>query len=204
MPIDSRDGHHFPKRPDGETRRVKVPRAKIKKGDHPKTHGEAVVHKWRDGSATVRIGRTVVDLMTGDTDYPPEKWSDEELIRGAPMSTPRIPNVIPLIVYRELIRRMMAEVRHRFAAESMVVVDQHMRLIQAPDEVVPPSVKMSAIREFYDRFMGKAPETVTVNFDGDPPWQKMMAESIVATDEQALALESGEVVEGELVDEEAS
>jgi hypothetical protein len=201
MPSDPRDGHYFPPNPDGEKKRVIVPRKPVRKDKKVKTHGEAVVNKWRDGSATIRIGRTVVDLMTGDSDYPVEEWSDEELIRGAPMHVGRIPNVIPMVVHVELVRRMMAEVKHRFAAEAMVAVDEHMRLIRASDDIVPANVKMTAIKEFYDRFMGKAPEHVTVNFDGAPPWQKMMASSIVSTEDQAKALEAEGIVEGEIVEE---
>lgn len=183
-----------------------VPRkaATIPKRRRPST-GKSVVRKWKDGSGEVRVGRTVVDLMTGETDYPPEMWTDEELLRGAPKSTARPPHVIPMVVYNELIRRVMSEVRHRFAAELEVAVDAHIKLIR--NKKTPPQVRMVAIRELYDRVLGKPTEHVAIMTDGDAPWMKLMATAIVGNEAQAQEVEGkkeiveAEVVEGEVVDE---
>lgn len=154
----------------------------------------------------VRVGRTTVQIMKGGEDL--STWTDEELMRGARMKTSRIPNVIPMAIYVELINRVTSQVRHRFAAELTVAVEQHMRLIKRRD--TPPAVKLKAIELLYDRVMGKTPDHVVLH-DADAPWRKLVASAIVGEAsqvEEAMAelqssgvVSEGEIVEGEIVEE---
>jgi len=160
--------------------------------------GKAVIHEWKDGSGEVRIGRTVVRMFKGEEDV--STWTDEELMRGAPMSVMRIPNVIPMMVYTELVKRITSKVQHRFAAELQMAVNEHMKLING--RKVPPAVKLQAIKELYERVLGKPEEHLVVH-DGDAPWRQMVASAIVGDMGQAKAIE-GEIVEGEVVEDDDS
>lgn len=159
--------------------------------------GKAVIHEWKDGTGEVRIGRTVVRMFKGEEDV--ATWTDEELMRGAPMSVMRIPNVIPMMVYQELVKRITAKVQHRFAAELQMAVNEHMKLING--KRVPHAVKLAAIKELYERVLGKPEEHLVVH-DGDAPWRQMVAQAIVGNDDQAREIE-GDIVEGELVDDDS-
>ena len=173
----------------------------VKNKGGKKSVGKSVVHVGKNGNAGyVKVGRTTIGLMTGEIDV--STWTDEELLAGKPKNVRRTPHVIPTVVYNELIGRIMARVRHKFAAELEVAVQEHMKIIR--DEDVPAAVRLAAIRELYDRVMGKAPDHVVLHDGGSAPWQRLTATAIVGNVDQvedALAddIEDGEIIEGEVV-----
>lgn len=191
--------------PDGSKKRfippsARAPKVKVKEPrKSPKAKGQGSLRKWKDGTGEVRVGRTVVKLMEGEEDC--SSWTDEELMRGAPLSVKRLPHVIPLMVYQELVKRIISKAQHRFAAELEMAIGKHIAIIKHidPKDVTP--TQWAAIRELEDRVMGKAAEHV-VHHDGDAPWKKLVAESIVSSVEQIP--EEGEIVEGEVVEEESA
>ena len=189
------EGTKVPRKAD--TNRERAKRRKL--GKDPNKIGQSVVREWKDGSGEVRVGRTVVRLLKGTSEYPVEDWTDEELLRGAPMNVNHLPHVIPMVVYMELTRRVMSKVQHRFAAELEVAVNEHIKMIKS--EFTPESTKARLIEMLYERVMGKVPEHVELHAGGMAPWQKAIADSIVSMDPSAIGSGDEEVVEGEVVDD---
>lgn len=169
------------------------------------------VHTWATGQGHVNVGKGTIDVLTGKEDL--TKWSDEELMMGLRPHNNRSgnrrgmalqPRVIPVEIYQELASRIVSRVRHRFAAELEYAVNEHIKIIKAPFDVVPASVKLKAIELLYDRVMGKAEEHVQIDVR-NTKWHRAIAMGIVATEQQAIEAaknEAEDIVEGEIVDEE--
>jgi hypothetical protein len=191
------------KKADGPTGTIAYRRptkGKSKRPPQSGVPGKSVVNRWKDGSGEVRVGKNTVDLMLGVEDV--SNWSDEELMWGARRDKQgrrpaRMPHVIPLAVYQELVKRMKTKVMHRFAAELTRAVEKHMEVIKAiePSDGLTPT-ELKAIEMLYDRVLGKAPEHITI--DMGEKWQSLVAGSIVATDDDIV---EGEIVEEELLDD---
>lgn len=190
--LDPRDGHPIPTKPPIKTV-VDVPR-KNGKGPNTKTHAKTTVWEWADGSGVVRVGKGTVDIIKGREDV--STWTTEELKRGAPMRVKRVPQLIPLIVYNELAKRLQSQVRNRFLRELELAVDKHMAIINNinPESEVVSATEWNAIKELYDRVLGK-PEEHVVHHDADLPYKAMLARAIVGSLEQANEIIEGEVVE---------
>lgn len=175
------------------------------------------VHRPKNGkqTGTIKVGRTVMQLFTGEIDV--TEWTMEELFRGAPMNIKVPPNVIPVHVYNELVRRVTMIARAEFSAHLEYSVEKHMAVIRGIQtmennkgetiaiDVTP--VQLRAIELLYDRVMGKAPESIEMNVQVNAPWQQLMAKGIVADAEQLKEKtdkDEEEVVEGEIVEDEES
>jgi hypothetical protein len=137
----------------------------------------------RSGKGRVTLGTSTVALLKGEEDV--ATWTDEELIRGAPMRITKVPRIIPFQVYQELVNRMMAKARYTFVAELEYTVQKHMEIIKKTNPKDPTPTQWNAIRELYDRVLGKAEQTVKIGVDMDNPFMKMVASAIVGNEEQA-------------------
>lgn len=123
-------------------------------------------------------------IKSGDEDL--STWTTDELLDGFPASRHkgRPPSLVPIEVFRELVRRVMDEARFRFVAELQYAMDVHFDIIK--DEEAPYAVRLEAIKVVYDRVLGKQPDTLIDKSGGEPaPWQKMMADAIVNKVEDA-------------------
>ena len=134
------------------------------------------------GKGHLTIGSSMVPLLAGEEN--PATWTDEELLRGAPMRIKRVPKIIPLQVFTELVERFQAQARYRFVAELQVAIEKHLEIINQIDPSDPTAVQWAAIRELYDRVLGKPEETVKIGLDMNNPFMKMVAQAIVGGDDQ--------------------
>jgi hypothetical protein len=150
--------------------------------------------KRSGGGAMVHIPKTTVDLIEGKTD--PSTWTLEELIRGAPGNVRRPPNFIPLNVYQELMKRVLSKTRVRFAEEVDTIVEKHIEVIKRINPRRPTSSQMKAIDMVYNIVGVYEPHKIDVTLNGEAPWQKLVASSIVSVTEE------DDVVDGEVVDDE--
>jgi hypothetical protein len=162
-----------------------------KKREGPRA-GRMTVYPDAGGrTGVVTVGKTVMGLLNGDIDI--KTWTDEELIRGAPRNVSRVPNVIPLMVYTELIRRMKSRALVKWAKELDQVMEAHLKIALnvGPDNkpgsgTVPYGVQLQAMIVIEERMLGKPMEHVALH-DGEAPWIRAMAVGIVGTPEQAAA-----------------
>jgi hypothetical protein len=128
----------------------------------------------------VHVGRVATAMMNGDIKV--EELTDEELFRGAPAGM-TAPKVIPMVMYRELVNRVMSQARHTMAAELMVAVEKHMEVIKAMDTAHPTNPQMKALDMLYDRVLGKPEERVQIT--ADSLFLQTIKNAVVGTDEQA-------------------
>lgn len=186
-----------------------------KNGKKKQRKHAARFHEWDNGEGQLKIGRTVISLLKGEENL--DDWTDEELMKGARKGV-RTPNVIPLVVYQEFIKRIEARVRHRFAAEVEFAVSVHTEMIKTWSEQmdefgesdIPAAVCLKAIDMMYDRVLGKPDQTLNLNA-GNEPWKQLVASAIVGSEDQlkeaeAKAIKAVEnemdIVEGEIVEED--
>lgn len=128
----------------------------------------------------VHVGRVATAMMNGEIDV--EELTDEELFRGAPAGM-AAPKVIPMVMYRELVNRVMSQARHTMAAELMVAVEKHMEIIKVIDPSDPSAAQMKALEMLYDRVLGKPEERVQIT--ADSLFMQTLRTAVVGTDDQA-------------------
>lgn len=157
---------------------VRSKNGRTKKG----TPRKSVHYKDKRGRGMVLVGKGTTDMLEGKVDV--STWTDEELIRGAPMSTSHVPHVIPLVVHQELQKRVMSEARHRMAAELEYAIEKHIQIIKAIDPSQPSGPQVKALEMLYDRALGKPDEHITHTID-ESPFMKALANAVVGTEEQA-------------------
>lgn len=138
-------------------------------------------------------------------------WDLEELRAGRRRASDgsfrgRNAKIVPAAVHEELLRRTMSA---GFSDAKMGFSDA-IRLwrdvINDPDEDMAFRLKASEL--LVDRVLGKAAQPIYVGTTADEKsrWGQMVAASVfgvVGTEEQARALGSGMIVDGEVVDESA-
>jgi len=157
--------------------------------------------KRNDGSGTILVGRQTLAVLEGEEDL--SSWTDEELIAGRKHNGKNgngraLPAIVPIRVHQELVSRVTQQARHTFAAELKYAVEKHMKIIKHIDEEDPTPVQLKAIAMLYERILGKPVEHVALYNGGEVPgWKKAVTAGIVGT------MEDGEVIEGEIVGEEA-
>lgn len=164
---------------------------------------EAKVVRKKGGGNWIRVGRQYLEITSGKEDL--SKWTDTDLINGRRGGkNGKVPKVLPRAIYDELVRRVVGRAQHQFAAELQYAVQKHIAIIKAIEPTEPTSVQLRAIEMLYERILGKPVEHHALYSGGEmPPWQMAIAQGIVGTADQIPELEArGEIVEGELVDDE--
>ncbi len=165
------------------------------KGGRGKTHVSPTTRAIVDGEISLEELRT---------------WSIEELVRGQRKNkngnwTGRRPQILPAAIVTELARR---QGRHALALLSSALIDAAQIVIDLAKKKKPERgdiVKLKACQFIFDYTIGRPPESLTVDLSAEgivPPWQRLMAASIVANREELKRLEAGDIVEGEVVEEE--
>jgi hypothetical protein len=100
----------------------------------------------------------------------------------------------------ELVKRKMAKAYDLLRESTYDAVKVLVEV--AKDENADTAVRVKAAELILDRTLGKAPQHVSLDFQGDVPWKQLMAQAVVGSVEQAKALlEEGDVVDGEVVED---
>jgi hypothetical protein len=162
------------------------------------------------------VSKNTAAIMNGEVDV--SSWSDEELIRGQRKNkngkwNGMAPKLIPAQVVQELTKRRFRRA-HALLADSLVDAVQLLQAV-VKDKRAEPYERMKAAEMILDRVLGKPKESLALDLamDGEQPaWHKLMAKGIVASVEEAgLLLEreraaegEGEIVDGELVEDEGT
>ncbi len=161
------------------------------------------------------VGRSTAAVLRGDDDL--STWTLAELTYGARRNHlghfPRKPKVIAAAVHDELIRRKMKKAVRLLESKLHAGAKVLVSIIEDPDATNRDRLK--AIQLLFERVLGLPRQTVHLGIDNESikPWQRMMVEAIVATEEQARALPpkqveneadpDDEIIEGEIVEEPA-
>jgi hypothetical protein len=151
----------------------------------------------KDGRGYATVSRDSRMVVAGEVSL--DDWDDEELLhgrrrdKGGAFRGPK-PRLLPASVVRELQRRRFAKA-HALLADSLVDAVQFLRAV-LNDKRAPRSARMKAAKQILDRVLGKPIEQARISFDSDggEPWQRLIAQAIVATAEDTV---EGEVIEDE-------
>jgi hypothetical protein len=171
--------------------------------------------RTKTGGAMVKLTPTAAGVIYDGQSL--DEW-DEELLRGRRRNkhgtfTGRPPKVIPAALAKELTRRRFQR-SFLLMADSLVDAALMLRSIVS-DKRAEPADRVRAAELMFNRVLGKPKEAVTLDFqvdDEQPAWQKLMAKGIVASVEDAALMldrqrgleEQGEIVDGELVEEDGA
>ena len=143
----------------------------------------------------VRLGKGNSAIYTGNVDL--TKWSDEELARGQRRDKNgrfqgRPPQMIPMVVYKELARRQ-TEAVHKHLRDNVLEAAQVLtEMIRNP--AVDDSAKVKAITMVFDRVLGKAPERVEVAMTD--PIAEDLAAIVTYDDSEFIDVEAHEAENG--------
>jgi hypothetical protein len=150
------------------------------------------VRRLADGRGLVKISETSQRILNGTEDL--SVWSEEELIRGVRRDKNgrfrKSPKVIPHAVHQELVKRRMSRAYDLLRESTYDAVQVLVEV--AKDKKADTALRVKAAELILDRTLGKAPQHLTL--DVNAPWQKLMAQAIVATTEDEDVID-GEVVE---------
>lgn len=156
-----------------------------------------MVRKLKDGRSRAMVSRESTSILLGEVSL--EDWDDEELLMGRRRDKGgrfrgKRPNLLPAAVVRELQRRRFAKA-HALLADSLVDAVQFLRAV-LNDPRASRATRMKAAREILNRVMGKPVEQtrLSIGEPGDKPWERVVAQAIVAT--------ANDVVDGEVVEDE--
>lgn len=161
--------------------------------------------RLKDGGAIVHVSpRTAAVAFDGAS---LDDWTDEELLRGRRKNkngnfTGRPPRFVPIEFHRELTRRRMQRAT-AILAYSLVDAATMLRSVVNDDEALA-SDRIRAAEIMFDRILGRPRESVAlaVTSSGEEPlWQRVIANAVVGSEEQAAQVIEGEIVEGELVED---
>lgn len=153
--------------------------------------------KFKDGRSLETVSRDSTAAIRGEVNL--EDWDDEELLKGrrknknGKFAGGRSPKVLPRVMVHELQRRRFAKA-HALLAHSLVDAVEFLRAV-VNDESATRSMRLKAAKQILDRVLGKPVEQARISFDmdGEAPWQKVIAQAIVASD--------SDVVDAEVVEE---
>jgi len=110
------------------------------------------------------------------------------------------PTILAKAVHDELVKRRMSRAYDLLRESTYDAVKVLVEV--ATDKKADTAVRVKAAGLILDRTLGKAPQHVSLDFQGDVPWKQMMAQAVVGSVEQARALlEEEDVVDGEVVEE---
>lgn len=153
--------------------------------------------RLKDGRSIAVIGRDSTSVLHGEANL--DNWDDEELLmgrrrdKGGRFRGPK-PKLLPADVVRELQRRRFSKA-NAILADSLLDAVQFLRAV-LNDERAPRSTRMKAAKQILDRVLGKPVEQarISLDADGEKPWERVIAQAIVAT--------ANDVVDGEVVEDE--
>jgi hypothetical protein len=159
-----------------------------------------VARRSKDGQKI--LVSTSIAILTGKEDL--SQWSDEELERGQRRGKDgkfrKPPTIIAKAVHDELVKRRMSKAYDLLRESTYDAVKVLVEV--AKDENADTATRVKAAELILDRTLGKAPQHVSLDFQGDVPWKQLMAQAVVGSVEQARALlEEGDVVDGEVVED---
>jgi hypothetical protein len=167
-----------------------------------------MVRELADGRGLMKVSPMTRAILNGEEDL--SAWSEEELIRGTRRGKDgrfrKAPKVVPTAVHEELTKRRMSKA-HLLLRDSLYdAVALFRQVVNDPE--ADTSVRVKAAELICDRVLGKAPQSVSVGVEIGPRYAGVVASALVGSVEQARALmeaeAEGDVVEGEIVGEEAS
>ncbi len=145
------------------------------------------------------VGTTIARILRGEDDL--SEWSDAELERGQRRlrdgSFPsRRPQVIATQLHDELVRRRLGRTTKLLQRSTPQAIRLLVKIVR--DEEASNRDRIKAAELILDRALGKAPQAVDLHIDTEKlqPWQRMMAESIVPTEQDLPALPAAITVSG--------
>lgn len=126
-----------------------------------------------------------------------DEWDDEELARGYRRNRQgrwgRPPKFVPREVQQEAFRRLVK--RHTVKIQS-AFIDATEQLVDLATHADSEKVRLDAVREIFDRILGRVPDTVRVQQDA--PWQEFLVDALEPFPEVHIprsVIESGDPVD---------
>jgi hypothetical protein len=157
----------------------------------------------KDGRSTMTASPTTTAIVNGViTDF--SDWDEEELTRGRRRDkngnfTGKPPQIVAAAAVRELNKARMRKAQEVLNGHLLDAVGLWGSVVR--DTKAPLAIRFRASELIVDRVMGKVPEHVSVQTDGESPWQVLIAKAIINTlDKEVEAssdIEVGEIVPGQ-------